>query len=152
MRRLITVATCRGKTILLLFFTVTLFGCVGGHHPGPPPLVLDRSPSVVHIPGSYVYLLPGLNVDVFFYGDYWYRRYNNVWFRASSYDGSWVKVKSRKVPAKVHKLPEDFRRHLEPDAYRIPHGELKKHWKRWERDSYWDRVGEMTLQNKQEKK
>ena len=139
MKHLITMTMGRVKTIVLLFIAATLFGCIVAPYPGPPPLMLDRSPSVVHIPGSYVYLAPGLSVDVLFYSDYWYRRHNNYWYRASRYDGVWTKVRRRHVPSRVHRLPRDYHRHVKPDAHRIPHRELKKSWKRWERERYWDR-------------
>jgi hypothetical protein len=152
MRRYITMTSGIWRTIILLFFAATLFGCVVAHELGPRPLMLERPPSVVHIPGTYVYLIPGMDVDIFFYGGHWYRHHNNFWFRASIYDGSWFKVGAGNVPPRLHKLPRDYRRHLKPGSYHIPHGELKRHWKRWERERHWDQVGKKELKKKHEKK
>ena len=38
-----------------------------------PPLVISAPPVVAVIPGTYVYFSPEVEVDLFFYGGYWYR-------------------------------------------------------------------------------
>ena len=43
---------------------------------GPPPAyVLPGPPQVIAIPGTYVYLVPGIAVEILFYQGYWYRPY-----------------------------------------------------------------------------
>ena len=42
---------------------------------GIPPIVLSVPPAVVVIPGTYVYIAPDLDEDVFFYRGYWWRNH-----------------------------------------------------------------------------
>lgn len=141
MRRRIAKTSGMWRLMIPLVFVATLSGCVVGTYdvraPGPPPVIFDSPPYVVHIPSTYVYLVPGLEVDVFFYGGYWYRHYDRYWFRASFYNGPWAPV--RRVPRRVHRLPRGSHRHIRPGAEHIPYGQLKKHWKRWEKERHWDK-------------
>jgi len=103
-----------------------------------PPIVISSPPEVVVIPGTYAYFVPGIETDIFFYHGYWYRPHGSYWYRAGSYNGPWVHIVATKVPRVLVGLPPDFR-HLPPGHQRIPHGHLKKHWRTWERERYWDR-------------
>jgi hypothetical protein len=96
----------------------------------PPPVVL--------LPGTYGYFVPDVDVDIFFYHDYWYRPYEGRWYRSRSYNGPWVFIKSHRVPKFFLDRPHDYRR-MGPGYERIPYGQFKKNWKRWEREKYWDR-------------
>ena len=106
---------------------------------GPPPAyVLHAPPSIVVIPGTYVYVAPDVGVDILFFKGYWYRPHEGRWYRAKSYNGPWGHLASGKVPRALIALPPDYRR--VPPGYRhIPYGELKKNWRRWERERHWDR-------------
>jgi hypothetical protein len=103
-----------------------------------PPLVISSPPEVVVIPGTYAYFVPGVETDIFFYHGYWYRPHAGRWYRASGYNGPWVRIVAGKVPGVLLSLPPDFR-HLPPGHQRIPYGHFKKHWRTWEREKYWDR-------------
>ncbi|MEJ2696971.1 MAG: hypothetical protein P8013_10020 [Candidatus Sulfobium sp.] len=104
----------------------------------PPHVVFSAPPSVVVIPGTYAYFIPGIKADIFFYDGYWYRPYRSYWYRAHRYDGPWVYIEPRRVPGPVLHVPHDFR-HLRPGYERIPYGHLKKNWKKWQRERHWDR-------------
>ena len=39
----------------------------------PPPIVFAAPPEVVVIPETYVYAVPDLDVDIFFYNGWWWR-------------------------------------------------------------------------------
>jgi len=41
--------------------------------PLPPPVVFSAPPAAVVIPGTYVYALPDVPEDIFFYGGWWWR-------------------------------------------------------------------------------
>ena len=104
----------------------------------PPPLVIHGPPELVVIPGTYVYFLPDVQVDVFFYHGYWYRPYGGRWYRSVSYEGPWGYITSAYVPRVFFRLPPRFR---SMEVYRrIPHRELHRNWRTWERQKYWDRV------------
>jgi len=106
-------------------------------NPVPPPHFAFAAPPSVHvIPGSYVYLVPNMDFDMFFYNGYWYRPHNNYWYRAVGYNGPWHYHKA--VPRPLLHLPSDYRR-IPPGHTFIPYGQLKKHWRYWERDRYWDK-------------
>jgi hypothetical protein len=108
-------------------------------HVGPPPVYrIPAPPPVVVIPGTYVYAVPDIGVDILFYQGYWYRPHEGHWFRARSYNGPWVYAAPRFVPPAIIELPPDYRR-VPPGYRRIPYGQFKKNWTGWERDRYWDR-------------
>jgi hypothetical protein len=110
---------------------------VGVYAP-PPVYVAPAPPAVVVIPGTYVYLVPGIEVDILFYHGYWYRPYEGRWYRAGNYNGPWVYLPHSRVPGVLMHLPPDYRS-VPPGHRRIPYGQLKKDWKRWERERYWER-------------
>jgi len=95
-------------------------------------------PALVVVPGTYVYAVPDIDVEVLFYGGLWYRPYEGAWFSARSYRGPWVAVAPVRVPSALLQLPPDYRA-FPPDWRRIPYRELNKNWRRWERDKYWER-------------
>jgi hypothetical protein len=113
---------------------------VGINVPPPPPLLIPAPPPMFVIPGTYVYFAPEVDVDIFFYHGYWYRPHRGHWYRAGSYNGKWVYISPKRVPPVLLNLPPNFRR--VPSGHRhVPHGELKKNWRRWEREKYWERHG-----------
>jgi hypothetical protein len=108
--------------------------------PPPPPLVIPAPPPVVVIPRTYVYFAPRVEVDIFFYRGYWYRPFRGHWYRSVRYNGAWVYIPPRRVPAVLINLPPDFRR-VPPDRQHIPYEHLKKNWSTWEKEKYWDKHG-----------
>lgn len=105
--------------------------------PPPPPYVVPGPPEVVVIPGTYVYFVPGVDVEILFYRGHWYRPHAGHWFRARSYNGPWVNVPPGRVPPALVSIPGNYRT-MPPGHNRIPYGQLKKNWSRWERERYWD--------------
>jgi hypothetical protein len=102
----------------------------------PPQVEFAGPPELVPIPGRYVYFVPDINFDLFFYQRHWFRPYKKHWFRSDNYAGSWEHV--RQAPSPLIDLPQDYRT-IPPGYYRIPYGELRNNWERWEREKYWDR-------------
>jgi hypothetical protein len=103
-----------------------------------PTLEIDAPPAVVVIPGTYAYYVPDVDADIIFYQNSWYRPYGGRWYRARSYNGPWGFVSVNRVPAPLLHLPPGYR-HMPPGHERIPYGQLKKNWRNWEREKYWDR-------------
>jgi hypothetical protein len=103
-----------------------------------PPLGVPAPPAVVVIPGTYVYLAPGIGVDVFFYHGYWYRPYGGGWFRARGWNGPWGSLRAGVVPRPLLSLPPDYRM-VPPGARRIPRADLMRNWAGWERNHYWEK-------------
>jgi hypothetical protein len=106
---------------------------------GPPPrYVIPAPPPVIVIPGTYVYAVPDIEVDILFYQGYWYRPHQGYWFRSRSYNGPWVYLAAPQVPRVLIELPPDYRR--PPPGYRrIPYGQFKKNRVAWDRQRYWER-------------
>ncbi len=126
------------RSMLLLFVSIALLGCVDAHYSTRPPVLAESHTHVVHVPGTYVYAVPDTTAEVFFYGGRWFSYHDNYWFRASVYSGPWVRVRIGNVPPRLHKLPGHYRHHIHSNSHRIHRHELRKHWKRWERDRHWD--------------
>jgi hypothetical protein len=95
----------------------------------PEPVYIQQPPAMAVIPGSSVYFAPGVSVDLFFYGNYWWNRNGDHWYRAKTYNGPWATVGPRHVPAPVYRVPGNYRTvyvHEKP----MPYGQWKKaHWK-----------------------
>ena len=106
--------------------------------PPPPPLLLPAPPDVFVIPGTYAYFPPAVDIDIIFYGGYWYRPHRGYWYRSSSYNGKWAYVEIERLPRGIRTLPPDWRS-VPPGHRHIPYGHMKKSWRTWERDKYWEK-------------
>jgi len=98
-------------------------------------------PEVVVIPGTYVYMVPGIDVDVLFYQGYWWRPYQGRWYRSRDYKGGYRYIEPRSIPRGLRSLPQDYRNRLSPGYERITHRDVQKNWKKWEKEKYWDKRG-----------
>ncbi|MEW6686701.1 MAG: hypothetical protein AB1393_10935 [Candidatus Edwardsbacteria bacterium] len=120
-------------TVSLLWQTKPLFGEVKIEvNIGLPKLVITREPEVILIPGTYVYFIPDIETEIFFYHGYWFRPFKGKWYRAVGYNGSWIILAVGSVPKVLLNLPPGYRK-LPPGQTRIPYGQLKKNWKTWEK-------------------
>jgi len=102
----------------------------------PPPVVVHSPPPMVVIPGTYVYIVPDIHVDILFYRGHWYRPHQGHWFRAFSYNGPWVHAAPSSIPRAILQLPPSYRR-IPPGHQRIPYKQVQGNWKRWEREKRW---------------
>ncbi len=111
----------------------------------PPPVVFSAPPEVVVIPGTYVYVVPGIAEDVFFLDGYWWRPWHGHWYRSRSYDRGWVFYDH--APAAVVGIPSDWRMEYREhrwggydwDYRPIPYHQVERNWRGWERDRHWDK-------------
>lgn len=139
------------KTSFLLFGTLCLcLSVIGGQANAanvnvgvnvalPPLFRIAAPPPVVVVPGTYVYAVPDVAVDIFFFRNAWYRPHEGNWFRASSYNGPWRYLLPHQVPRGLRELPHYDYRRIPPGYQRIPYGQVKKNWSRWERNQHWER-------------
>jgi hypothetical protein len=132
--------------IALLFWVSIAIGVAGGSTAGvqlniniapPPPVRIPSPPSLVVIPGTYVYAVPGIGPDLLFYRGYWYRPHGTHWFWAGSYNGPWQYLRPARIPGALLHLPPDYRRQV-PGFRPVPYRQLTKDWARWEREQCWD--------------
>jgi hypothetical protein len=137
-----TVMKIRSLALLVigaLFLVVPVFSArsAAGIN-APPPYTFHAPPPVVVIPGTgYVYMVPDANVDVLFYHGDWWRPYNDHWYRSQYYNGPWQYMAPPGIPHALMVLPPGYR-HMPPGHQRIPPGQVKKYWKTWEQERYWD--------------
>ena len=104
---------------------------------GPPPVVMAEPPAMVMVPRSQVYFAPDPQIDIFFYGGFWWSPQGDRWYRAQAYNGPWVIVEKRYVPAPVYRVPRDYRAVYRKEKH-IPYGQWKKEARYHERDDHWE--------------
>ncbi len=102
-----------------------------------PGLVIPAPPGLVVVPGTYVYYPPDVEADIFFYHGYWYRPYGGGWYTANGYNGPWRSVGPGRVPPALINLPGGYRR-FPPEHQPVPYGHVRKNWRNWENERYWD--------------
>lgn len=94
---------------------------------GLPAVVFAEPPELVPVPGMSVYFAPHPDMDVFFYGGYWWSPRGSRWYRARDYNGPWGAVNRRHVPAQVFRVPHDYRERYGHERH-IPYGQWKKEY------------------------
>ena len=117
---------------------------VGVNVPLPPPIVFPAPPEVVVIPETNVYVVPDVEADIFFSRGWWWRPWQGRWYRSRHYDRGWGFYRSAPPPFYRNVPPgwrNDYRDHRwkgrEWNHERIPHGEMERNWRGWERDRHW---------------
>lgn len=73
----------------------------------PPLIVFAAPPELVVIPETYVYVVPDVEMDIFFYNGWWYRPWEDQWYRSRHYDSGWYHY--RKVPSFYREIPSSWR-------------------------------------------
>lgn len=96
-------------------------------------------PDLVVIPGTYVYLVPDSDVDVLYYQDNWWRPFEGHWYRSRDFNGPWRYVGPGDIPGGLRALPQDYRQRTSAGYERMPHEDVKRNWKRWEKEKRWER-------------
>ena len=57
--------------------------------PLPPHIVFATPPEMVVIPETNVYVVPDLDVDIFFWNGWWWRPWEGRWYRSRNYSSGW---------------------------------------------------------------
>lgn len=92
---------------------------------GPPPVVVAEPAEVVLIPQIGVYFVPDSEPDLFFYAGFWWSPRGGGWYRSRAYNGPWVVVERRVVPAQVIRVPKNYRVRYVKEKH-VPYGQWKK--------------------------
>jgi len=112
--------------------------------PLPPAIVFSAPPLTVVIPETYIYAVPDVPQDIFFYGGWWWRPWEGRWYRSHSYDRGWAYYKG--APSFYPHVPprwrEDYRNHHwkgHPWKHqRVPAKQVQGNWRGWEKKKHWE--------------
>jgi hypothetical protein len=110
----------------------------------PPPIAFATPPELIVIPETYVYVVPDVADDIFFYEGWWWRPWGGRWYRSRHYSSGWVYYGG--VPAFYASVPvtwrNDYRNHRwygRPWNYqRIPQYQVQRNWNQWQRTRHWE--------------
>jgi hypothetical protein len=113
--------------------------------PLPPMITFSSPPEVVVIPETNVYADPDLNVNLYFYGGWWWRPWEGRWYRSRDYNSGWEYY--RNTPSFYNRIPSGWRYGYREHRYqdkewnyqRIPHEQLQQNWRTWQKNRYWER-------------
>jgi len=122
--------------------------------PLPPPVVYAAPPEVIAVPEAHeVYVVPDINVDIFFWNGWWWRPWEGRWYCSRYYNRGWVYYGS--VPFFYYDIDPGWRGHYrDHDWYgrrwnyeRISHDRLQKNWKSWYANRYWEKQRSWGVEN-----
>lgn len=112
----------------------------------PPPFVFPAPPQVVVLPDTnFVYVVPDIDIELYFWNGWWWRLWEGRWYRSRYYDRGWVYYNA--VPRFYYDVDPGWRRYYKERAWyghrwdyqRIPVQRLHKNWRYWDRQNYWER-------------
>ena len=122
----------------------------------PPPVVFVAPPSVIVLPDTNdVYVVPDIDVDLFFWNGWWWRPWEGRWYRSHHYKRGWVYYDH--VPRFYFDVDPGWRIYYrDHDWYghrwnyeRIPDRQLQRNWKTWHYSRHWERQGTWGVQDYQ---
>lgn len=120
----------------------------------PPPIVFGSPPSVVVMPDTdYVYVVPDIDVDLFFWDGWWWRPWEGRWYRSHYYNRGWAYYNY--VPGFYFDVDPGWRGYYRSHNWyghqwhyeRIPQQRLQQNWRTWKNDRYWERQRTWGVQN-----
>jgi hypothetical protein len=90
-----------------------------------------------------VYVVPDINVDVFFWNGWWWRPWEGRWYRSRYYDRGWGYYDN--VPSFYFDVDPGWRGYYRNHYWRdhrwnyerIPNRRLQQNWKSWHDKRYW---------------
>lgn len=118
---------------------------VGVSIPLPPPIVFAAPPELIVIPETYVYAVPDVDVDIFFYAGWWWRPWKGRWYRSQNYNSGWGHYQN--VPSFYREIPSGWRNDYRERRWRghqwkyqrIPHQQVQQNWSKWEKSRHWEK-------------
>jgi hypothetical protein len=120
----------------------------------PPPIVFSEPPVVIVLPDTYyVYAVPGIEVDLFFWNGWWWRPWHGRWYRSRYYDRGWVYYDH--APRFYFDVDPGWRGYYRGNTWsghhwyyeRIDQQRLQRNWQRWQTSRHWDKEQAWGVQN-----
>jgi hypothetical protein len=116
--------------------------------PLPPVIIVGGPIEVIVIPDTYiydVYVIPDIEVDIFFCRGWWWRLWEGRWYRSRHYDRGWIYYKY--IPDFYYDIDFGWRGFYRNrdwhghrwDYRRIPYQQLEQNWRSWNSSRYWER-------------
>ena len=114
--------------------------------PLPPPIIFPAPPEVIVIPETYVYTVPDVDVDIFFFEGWWWRPWQGRWYRSRYHDRGWGYYQYG-VPAFYSRVPPGWRAYYKDRRWkgyrweyrRIPYGYAERNWDDWQKTRHWEK-------------
>jgi len=111
----------------------------------PPSVAYTAPPKLIVLPETYVYAIPDVDEDIFFYDGWWWRQWKGRWYRSQNYNSGWGYYKS--VPSFYAGIPSRWRDDYKNHSWRghkwnyqwIPYEEVQQNWKGWEKNKHWEK-------------
>ncbi len=122
----------------------------------PPPIVFHAPPAVVVLPDANdVYVVPDIDVDLFFWNGWCWRLWEGRWYRSHYYDRGWAYYNS--VPTFYFDVDPGWRVYYREHNWhghrwnydRVPYPRLQQNWKSWHNNRHWERQVTWGIQNYQ---
>jgi hypothetical protein len=118
----------------------------------PPPIVFSAPPEVVVMPGTYVYVAPDVDQDIYFVDGFWWRPWEGHWYRSQYYDHGWGYYESE--PVFYRDVHEDWRTEYHQHTWggqpwrpeRMHHDQVERNWNTWQRDKHWEKSNSWGVQ------
>jgi hypothetical protein len=118
-----------------------------------PSIVFAAPPALIVLPDTYVYVVPDMQEDIYFYDGWWWRHWEGGWYRSHYYDRGWGYY--RTVPSFYFDVDPGWRGYYRDRNWyghrwnyeRIPHDRLQQNWKGWQRDRHWEKTGTWGVQD-----
>jgi hypothetical protein len=133
-------------TAFVILSALVLSGCVVGVSSVQPPHARYYGhPSLVVIPGTYVYAMADVDDDIYFHVGWWWRQWDGRWYTSRHHDHGWnhyrgVPAFYREVDPRWREYYRHRRWHGHPWACeRIPASRVQQDWHRWQNTRHWER-------------
>jgi len=112
----------------------------------PPPVVFGAPPAVVVLPDTDdVYVVPDMDIDIFFWNGWWWRPWEGRWYRSRYYDRGWAYYNH--VPRFYFDVDPGWRGYYRSHDWHghrwnyehIPDQRLRANWYNWRNNRHWER-------------
>ena len=111
----------------------------------PPPIVFGGPPALIVLPETYVYVVPDVHEDLFFYNGWWWRPWDGRWYRSRYHNSGWAYY--QRVPSFYRGIPPGWRNDYRDHRWRghqwnyqhIPHHQVQQNWQGWKKNKHWEK-------------
>lgn len=150
----------RWLPLALLFFVPGCYVDPGTSYSGystgvyaPPPIAYQGYPTLVVIPDTYAYAAADIAVDLFFWNGYWWRPWENRWYRSRYHNRAWHYYSG--TPGFYYDVDPRWREYYRSRNWqgnrwtyeRLPSHKVQRNWKKWQNDRHWEKQGTWGVHN-----